>query len=154
MIRDIPRSALWLGLAGLLPMIWGVAELYLPFVGDFAQTWVSDWYLAPYGTLHYAELILCFMSGVLWGFAARGPKATAGMGYALSVLPALYTFFIVIGDASDMAIRLAIGFVLVLGLDGLFHSQKLTPEWWMRLRVLLTVGMVGCLLLIAMTEHI
>lgn len=134
-------------------MIWGVGEVYLPFVRRFAEDWGNSWYYAPYSTLRYAEIILCFMSGVLWGFAARGPKATAGMGYVLSVLPALYVFFFVIGGINDIAIKLAIGFVIVLGIDALFHSQKLTPEWWMRLRYILTAGMVICLLLIGWADH-
>ncbi|QGX99412.1 DUF3429 domain-containing protein [Roseovarius faecimaris] len=153
MTRNIPRTALWLGLAGLLPMVWGVGETYLPFVRSFTEVWGNDWFLAPYATLRYAEIILAFMSGVLWGFAARSNAATAGTGYVLSVLPALYAFFFVIGGVHEVAVKLAIGFVLVLFIDRLFSRQGLTPDWWMPLRIMLTAGMVACLLLIAYAHY-
>ncbi|MFK7938452.1 MAG: DUF3429 domain-containing protein [Roseovarius sp.] len=153
MSQPIPRMALWLGLAGLLPMVWGVAETYIPAVKLILDGKTDGWYYAPYSTMRYAEIILCFMSGVLWGFAARAPAATAGMGYALSVLPALYVFFFVNGTINDIAIKLAIGFALVLCIDALFHAQKLTPEWWMRLRYILSAGMVVCLLLLGWVDH-
>ena len=153
-MRGIPRVPFWLGVLGLLPMIWGVGETYLPFVKGLAEDWGNSWFYAPYATLRYAEIILCFMSGVLWGFAAKAPSTTAAMGYVLSVLPALYVFFFAIGGVDEVAIKLAIGFVVVLGIDRMFHAQKLTPEWWMRLRVLLTAGMVICLLLLAWAHKI
>lgn len=138
-----------LGAAGLIPMIWGVGEIYLPIIRQLSEDWINSWFYAPYATLRYAGIILAFMSGVLWGFAAKATSTTASLGYKLSVLPALYTYFFVIGDIQEVAIKLAVGFLLVLGIDALFHRQKMTPEWWMRLRVFLTVVMVACLLAIA-----
>lgn len=152
-MQGVPRTALVLGFAGLIPMIWGVGELYLPFVKRLAVDWGNSWFYAPYASLRYAEIILAFMSGVLWGFAAQARGATAKMGYVLSVIPALYTFLVAIGGVADVAVKLAIGFVLVLGIDHLFHRQKMTPEWWMRLRVPLTVVMVACLLAIAASPY-
>jgi hypothetical protein len=149
MIAGIPRTPLLLGLLGLLPMIWGVAEIYLPFIRGFTEDWINSWFYAPYATLRYAEIILAFMSGVLFGFAAKASGTTAAMAYKLSVIPALYTFLFVIGGVQEVAGKLAIGFVIVLGIDYLFHRQKLTPSWWMRLRLVLTVVMVACLLAIA-----
>ncbi len=149
MMRGVPSTALALGAAGLIPMIWGVGEIYLPVIRQISEDWINSWFYAPYATLRYAGIILVFMSGVLWGFAAQANGASASMGYKLSVLPALYAFFFVLGDTQEVAIKLAVGFVLVLGLDALFHRQKMTPEWWMRLRVVLTVVMVTCLLAIA-----
>lgn len=149
MIRDVPRPALMLGLAGLTPMLWGVGEIYLPPIRSASETWISSWFYAPHATLRYAGIILAFMSGVLWGFAAKATGPSAAKGYTLSVLPALYSYLFVLGDTQMVALRLAVGFVLVLGLDAYFHRQALTPGWWMRLRVVLTGGMVICLLAIA-----
>ena len=148
----IPRVPLILGLLGLLPVIWGAGEVHLSFVRNLAETWLNSWFYAPYATLGYASSILMFMSGVLFGFAARARGATASMAFVLSVLPVLYTFFLVMGDAAEVALKLAVGFVLVLGLDLMFHRQNLTPEWWIRLRVLLTIPMVACLLLMSLVD--
>lgn len=153
MIAGVPRVPLWLGLMGLLPMVIGVAETYLPFARIVYEIHGNGWFIAPYATLRYAEIILCFMSGVFWGFAARSDGATAGTGYVLSVIPALYVFFMAIGDISAVAVKLAIGFMLVLWIDWLFYRQNLTPDWWMRLRIPLTVVMVACLLAMAYAHH-
>jgi len=150
MIRGVPRTAWQLGLLGLIPMIWGVAEIYLPFFRSFTEDWLNSWFYAPYATLRYAGIILAFMSGVLWGFAARASGTTATMGYKLAVVPALYSFLFVFGGTQDVAIKTAIGFVLVLAIDYLFWRQKMAPDWWMRLRVVLTLVMVACLLAIGM----
>ncbi|MEO0918937.1 MAG: DUF3429 domain-containing protein, partial [Pseudomonadota bacterium] len=37
------------------------------------------------------------------------------------------------------------GFIALLGLDFTFQKQGLAPEWWMRLRLLLTGIVVLCL---------
>ena len=93
-MTSIPKSALWLGLAGLLPFLFGAGLALSPEPdlppGQFASIYPSD---APAILAAYGTVILCFMSGVLWGFAAQGPKDEAPLGYALSVIPALYAFF-------------------------------------------------------------
>ncbi|MFY0692822.1 MAG: DUF3429 domain-containing protein [Paracoccaceae bacterium] len=148
----IPRSALILGLAGVLPFAFAavLALAPAPQVGTQSYPLVhpkdASAILSAYGTV-----ILCFMSGVLWGFAARGPEERATRGYILSVLPALYAFFTttrhVFGSTSDeSSIQFLIGgFVGLLVLDFIFWRQGDAPDWWMSLRVLLTVLVVTCL---------
>ncbi len=58
-------------------------------------------------------------------------------------------FLFVFGGTQEVAVKTAVGFVLVLGLDYIFWRQKMTPAWWMRLRVGLTAIMAACLLAIA-----
>ncbi len=38
MIRGVPHTAWQLGLLGLIPMVWGVAEIYLPFFAVSPKT--------------------------------------------------------------------------------------------------------------------
>jgi hypothetical protein len=145
-MNKVPPAALWLGLAGVLPFVWGTATVWSPDLADLGLRWFGPRYIGPYVELFYGGLILCFMSGVLWGFAAQrtGPAATAG--YALSVLPALWTFLFT-GDGPERSgINLAIGFVAILGLDCHFWRAGLTPPWWLTLRVPLTIIVVVCLL--------
>jgi hypothetical protein len=143
---QIPRSALLLGLAGLLPFGWGAATTLFPQFGLTASGIVGSRFIGPYVQLYYGAVILSFMSGVLWGFATKadGPQATSG--YVLSVLPALWAFVMTGGGPITASINLIAGFVGLLLLDWHFWRQGLAPAWWMRLRILLTAGVVLCLL--------
>ena len=142
----IPRPALWLGLAGLLPFLWGVATLVSPALAQLTLDVIGPRFIGPFVLIAYGTVILCFMSGVLWGFAARGAE-TAWTGYALSVAPALWAFFFVGGGATRALAALVTGFVLLLLIDQQFSHWGLTPRWWMRLRLMLTSGVVLCLAL-------
>jgi multidrug transporter EmrE-like cation transporter len=141
----IPRAALVLGLAGLLPFFWGAVSQLWPGLNDWGIRWLGPRFVGPYVSLAYGTVILSFMSGVLWGFATRARGAEAVLGYGLSVIPALWAFFFIGGGPVSAAIYLASGFVLLLLLDAMFWKQGFAPEWWMRLRVLLTGVVLVCL---------
>jgi hypothetical protein len=139
----IPRPALVLGLAGLGPFALGaglaLTGASLP-VGSLALPADGAGLLS-----HYGIIILCFMSGTLWGFATRGGEDRAALGYGLSVLPALWALFAAGGPAQAALPALTIGFVALLPLDWMFLRWGLAPAWWIRLRLLLTGGVVLCL---------
>ena len=92
-MRDIPNSALILGLAGLVPFFWGVATSYDPVLHNLSLTWLSERYTGSSVNLIYGTIILAFMSGVLWGFSANVSDKRRPIGLILSVLPALWAFF-------------------------------------------------------------
>jgi hypothetical protein len=143
-----PRAAIWLTAAGALPflaaaaMVMGLWPAALPGSGAGGGA-AGGRALA----LAYGIVILSFMSGVLWGFAAR---AGAGLwAYAASVLPALHVFFTALPHpwalpGQPMA-HLIAGFLLVLVLDAVFQFQRLAPRWWLSLRVPVTVVVLACL---------
>jgi Protein of unknown function (DUF3429) len=139
----IPLSALTLGLAGLIPFFWGAATQLFPALA--AASDLNPVFLGSYVSLTYGTVILSFMSGVLWGFATKAEGAQAATGYALSVIPALWAFFMVNGDPGGAAVNLAAGFVGLLGLDFMFSRWGLAPVWWMQLRLILTAGVLGAL---------
>jgi hypothetical protein len=145
-MRSIPPAPLLLGLAGLLPFLWGALTTLLPPLGLWGASAIGPRFVGPYVQLAYGTVILSFMSGVLWGFATRASGSVAASGYALSTLPALWAFFLVGGGPVSAAIYLATGFVGILGLDWMFTAQGLAPPWWMSLRLLLTAVVVLCLL--------
>ena len=145
-MNAIPRSALLLGLAGLLPFIWGAITTLLPQFGLTASGYIGSRFIGPYVQLYYGAVILSFMSGVLWGFATKVEGKQATGGYILSVLPALWAFFVTGGGAVAASMNLIAGFIGLLLLDWQFWRQGLAPAWWMRLRILLTVIVVLCLL--------
>ena len=144
-MQMIPRSALILGLAGVIPFVWGALTLLFDPLAAFSVGWFGPRFVGPYLQLSYGIVILSFMSGVLWGFATKAEAPVAASGYALSVLPALWAFFFVGGGPVSAAIYLIFGFVGLLGLDWMFWRQGLAPAWWMRLRVGLTAVVVFCL---------
>ena len=140
MIAGIPKAPLMLGLAGLLPFLWGMVTVLWPELGLWTQQSLGGRFAGPYVQISYGIVILCFMSGVLWGFATR---TSGGLFYALSVIPALWAFFMVGSGPVSAATHLVTGFLGLLVLDAFFARQGLTPGWWMRLRILLTT--VVCL---------
>lgn len=149
---QIPRAPLILGLAGLLPFIAGAL---VSGIADFEASDTSyPLIVAGDGTkllVLYGTIILSFMSGVLWGFATKAEGAKATTGYVLSVLPALWTLFMRGSTTTDTLLYLIIGFVGLLMLDYFFYRERLTPPWWMRLRILLTSIVVICLAIGAAT---
>ena len=146
MIRDIPKSALLLGLAGLLPFVWGAVTIYSPAAADWTLANIGARFIGPYVGLAYGTVILSFMSGVLWGFATKASGGQAATGYVLSVIPALWAFFMIGGGPVSAAMNLIAGFVALLVLDYAFWTWGLAPRWWLTLRLILTAGVVVCLL--------
>lgn len=144
----IPVAALILGLAGLLPFLAGAANTLRPGLlaglGLPAPLDQGRGLLASYGII-----ILCFMAGALWGFAARARGGWAAAGLALSVLPALYALGFVSGSGPRAMAMLLFGFAGLLPLDALFQWRGLAPPWWLRLRLLLSAVVCSCLALAA-----
>jgi hypothetical protein len=145
--RRIPRPALLLGLAGLIPFLWSAATHLSPTLNGWASQWLPPMFLGAYVGLTYGTVILSFMSGVLWGFATRAEGREAAVAYALSVIPALWAFFMVTDASANSTIYLAAGFIGILFLDTIFSVWGLAPGWWLRLRVMLTIVVVACLAL-------
>lgn len=144
-MTTIPRSALILGLAGLIPFLWGVATQMNDGLMAWGAAQLGPRFVGPYVQLAYGTVILSFMSGVLWGFATKASGIQAAVGYGLSVIPALWAFFMVGGGPVSAATNLATGFIGLLVLDYAFALWGLAPPWWMRLRLLLSAVVVACL---------
>ena len=92
-MSQIPRSALLLGLLGVLP--FAGASTYNKLQQDLSDVTIrviGPRFVGPYVQLFYGAVILSFMSGVLWGFATRANGKQATLGYIFSVLPALWAF--------------------------------------------------------------
>lgn len=144
-MTTIPKPALFLGLAGVLPFAFCALA---GWVGLRPLTEVLRWDLVM---VFYAVTILSFMSGCIWAFAAHQQDH---VGYALSTLPALAGFFALTlifvqpgGDLRNALAMFAGLFVLLLQLDRRAARRGQTPDWWMPLRRLLTT-LVGLSLLI------
>ena len=145
MVLKIPTGALILGLSGVLPFAWGAVTLLSEEAFNFGIENFGARFVGPLIQLSYGVIILCFMSGVLWGFATKMDEKNGSLGYILSVLPALWAFLSMgRGPISD-TISLIVGFLAVLLIDRHFYLLKLTPLWWMKLRIPLTFLVISLL---------
>lgn len=144
-MTGVPRAPLYLALAGLIPFVWGA----LTYLNDDLNGWgrqaLGSRFVGPYVQLFYGSVILSFMSGVLWGFATKTSGSKAATCYALSVLPALWAFFMTGGGPVNAGTNLMTGFAGLLVLDAVFWYWRLAPPWWLKLRLLLTFIVLLCL---------
>jgi hypothetical protein len=137
-MTEIPRPALLLGLAGVLPFGWGVLTMQIDALSHFTLAFAGSRFIGPSVQLFYGAVILSFMSGVLWGFSTNSKGKFSIVGYSLSVLPALWAFFSVGDRPEQTGQNLIIGFLGLLVIDWFFWSRSFTPIWWMKLRIFLT----------------
>ena len=145
MISKIPTGALILGLSGVMPFAWGAVTLISEEAFNFGIENFGARFVGPLIQLSYGVIILCFMSGVLWGFATKMDEKNGSLGYILSIVPALWAFLSMgRGPISD-TISLIVGFLAVLLIDKHFYLLKLTPLWWMNLRIPLTFLVISLL---------
>lgn len=143
MIFGIPRIPFFLALAGAIPFFWGGITLLVPALSSWGTHAFGGRFVGPFIYPLYGVIILAFMSGVLWGFAA---KADYVIGYALSVVPALWAFFMTGDSSTTNAMNLVIGFLAVLLLDWHFWRLGMTPAWWFKLRTMITAIVIICFL--------
>ncbi|WP_425098095.1 DUF3429 domain-containing protein [Tropicibacter sp. S64] len=149
--QTIPRAALLLGLAGVIPFAWGALTVLSAPLAEVSARTLGGRFTGPYIQLFYGAIILAFMSGVLWGFASKTTGGQAATGYALSTLPALWAFFFTGGGPVSAAVYLIGGYAGLLMLDWQFWRWGLAPPWWMRLRLLLSGLVILCLLVTVLT---
>ena len=127
-----PRPAVALGFAGLIPFV-GLALLAHMAPIDVALR-------AQYSLSVYGAVILGFMGGCRWGFAASGMGEGAGWWtLSVSVAPALLAAAaLIIGDVEALWI-LALGLVALFAADISLTRAGGAPAWWPALRLPLTV---------------
>tara|TARA_B100001248_G_C27310288_1_gene421564 strand:+ start:463 stop:915 length:453 start_codon:yes stop_codon:yes gene_type:complete len=141
-VKKIPKSALILGLAGLLPFFWGAATSLEFVLENLKLNGFSEEYIGSRINLIYGTVILAFMSGVLWGFAANIRDKRRPVGLILSVLPALWAFFTFNGTLINPFMSLILGFLGVFAIDVRFYYWQLTPDWWLSFRSILTLCVI------------
>jgi len=128
----IPRSALWLGLAGLLPFISGGMGVWVSALGDIR-------FALPLIVLAYGCLIAAFLGGVRWGAAIQNHEADNLPGQLIiAIMPtlmALVAFMLPLPQAFTLLIVL---FVAQGVLDLTAVQQGRLADWYAPLRILLT----------------
>lgn len=137
----IPRGAAIFGILGIVPFLAGASLARWPFAHPMLAAMAQDDWLL----LHYATVILCFLSGVLWGFATRTEGREAGLAYTFAVLPALYATTALLPIHDHRVEAMIVGYGATLVLDFWFWNEGIAPLWWMRFRAILTVVVLASL---------
>lgn len=133
-----PTIARLLGFAGLLPHI-AVVLVLLERNNELRFFALAMGYA-------YAALILSFLGGIWWGFAARAERAPVWLWVA-AVLPSLIALASFLpwatGEPWPGPSLIVIGVALIgsLGVDWQLHRTGLAPDWWLRLRLPLSLGL-------------
>jgi hypothetical protein len=135
-VPGLPRR---LGFAGLVPMIAVVAVL------ASGSTW---WRFAALSIGYaYAATILSFLGGMWWGIASRQTDRHPPWIWFAAVTPSLVAFATAIPWAVGAAwpgpslIVLGVSLMLSLLVDRRLVALALAPDWWMALRVPLSIGL-------------
>lgn len=160
----IPRPALVLGIAGLIPfyasaVVLVVSSLSLWSADAEALDGVTPAGAALIGFVVYGASILSFLGGIRWGLALRDtPVRTMALVY--SVTPSIAGWA---AAAGALMATVHTGALAPVGaiFAALFLGQYLwdrqadrdgAPIWYPRLRFILTVGVLGACLLVAASQ--
>ena len=130
---SFPDMPSFLGWAGLVP--FGLAAL---------GTHSGIEALVLYGFLGgtaYGAVILSFLGAVHWGLAMQDDRSP--YWYVWSITPALFGFAsLLLFDVEMRIVALIPLFALAWSVDRQAASHGLIPNWYMRLRSMLTAGAV------------
>ena len=126
-----------LGLLGLVPFLAAAAGVAL--LAPFLQP------IAFYAAFVYGLAILSFLGGIHWGIALR---AGGALRYLWSVVPPLIGFFAVFAPRPIALYALAGAFVLAGAVD-IAIFRRTGPRWFLWLRAVLTIVVMGALLFVA-----
>ncbi|MBE7197978.1 MAG: DUF3429 domain-containing protein [Parafilimonas terrae] len=137
------RWAYGLGLAGLLPFwflaIADVLDLKVPGLGGTA---IGD------ALAVYAATILAFLGGIRWGLAVG--KGGNPSDYVVSVLPQLAGWACLLVPSPWRFVVLGLLILLLGPADRHLVARGMAPDWFGRLRLILSTGAGAALFLAAL----
>ena len=135
-----------LGLGGLIPFVGHVVVMLL-------TNWVPVERIAI-SQLIYAAVILSFIGALHWGMALTDPAGVEdrlGLLMMVSVLPALYAWLVAWVPPQQGLWLMAGGLMALLAFDFYAYRKRDDLEWFIRLRVVLTVVGVLSIVITAVT---
>lgn len=157
MNRYLPRLAVLLGVAGLIPFIGCGLGAITAGDGRGAELYQA--------LMFYAALILSFLGGVHWGFALDAatplPEAAPGAQRArllLGVLPSLVGWLgllltLVVPPAVGLAVLIA-GYIATTAVEAQGRRRGLVPPGYMVLRWVLSVVVIAVLVTVLVVRLI
>lgn len=130
-----------LGYAGLLPFVLLAIAVHLLSPPLAASAFAS--------LQHYAAVILTFVGAVHWGRAVALPENTGAEHRRLywAVTPSLMAWVALSLPASASICLLVVAFLICWWMDRKYYATLPVAEWYMKMRMHLTIGVVGGLLI-------
>ncbi len=142
--KSIPQMPLALGMAGLAPFWLLTLALLSGVTLGYGQE------AARFALVAYGAAILSFVGGIRWGIAVgMEEQDRARREYAISVIPSLLAWMVLLLPAHWQIGTLATLVVLVGLFDYGMVCREDAPEWFGRLRLILTGGAGVALILAA-----
>ena len=138
-LSETPFPALVCGLGGTIPFVFLSIGVYV-----FPYEWKL---IALYNLLNYSVIVLSFLGAVHWGVAIYGKNKNSKV-YVWSVIPALASWFILMGFTTDYIIIilfLILCFAVTYYVDLLSTRKSIFPAWYLRLRKFFTIVVFICL---------
>jgi hypothetical protein len=127
----------------LLPLLFGIGGA-VPFIFLSLGIWTFTYELkliALYNLINYSVLILSFIGAVHWG-AAMVRKDKGYKSYLLSIMPALLSWFLIMGFIVNymiIFIILIILYIFVFFIDIKAVREKKLPQWYLPMRKFITI---------------
>ena len=135
--KTLPNAVAWLGYGGLIP--------FLVF-GGLSLTEPTHQIIYRSALLSYGAVILSFVGAIHWGLAMCMPQLTDSQrrsGYIWSVIPGVIAWFTVFLGPFISSLILILGFLLQCLRDLVLNHQSHLPNWFLPLRLRLTL--VACI---------
>ncbi len=135
------RLAHQIGIAGLVPFCLLALACWLAsaeWLGDFIQ-----------GQMVYSVITLSFLGGIHWGATMVSADLSARQtkrALLWSVTPTLIAFLSTMAANFHLAL-IAAGFIATYQVDKRLYQWYKLPDWFIRLRLILTCVVVAALLL-------
>jgi hypothetical protein len=128
-MTKVPSNVKTLSALGLLPFLPGIVGTI-----QFAFITVQLNELLIEATLVYAALILSFLGGCIFGFETLALGAPDNTRLWLSITPTIWAL-ISLSLPNFEALTLALGFFVMYELDRRTTIAKISPIWWLSLRL-------------------
>ncbi len=139
-IGQVERTGRILGLAGLFPFV-----LLAVWLASIAPGHI--WYGGTILLLRaYAAIVLSFLGGISWGTAMARPAGDGGGALVLAVLPPIIAWLSFVAAVPYVFAVLAVAFAAQGASDAFAVHAGRAPAWFGRLRIMLTLVVVGTLI--------
>lgn len=135
---EIPTAPWWLGLAGLLPFAGAALLCLFARLPEQRQIGLQIFQ-------SYSAIILSFLGGVRWGAALVLPSFRLLFS---AVMPSLIGAGCLLIPAAYAIPLLAVTYFMVGYADCLRGAHALWPQWFKRLRLMLSVAVVAMHLIV------
>ncbi|KQT44549.1 hypothetical protein ASG43_14580 [Aureimonas sp. Leaf454] len=144
---QLVRTTWILGIGGLIPFVVGTA-LVLSNSGIMAQPDLE------FAVSAYAAVILSFLGGIRWGAALNETGRQSPVTVALSVLPSIAAWVMVLIPAPWNFVGFALAFIVqgVWDVTAIRDGRIRTP-WFARVRLVLTIVVGACMVALAFATN-